>query len=88
MTSYKTLLSFCFILISMLWSHAQETTYYYKQIRVVKDGNDIAKPTGGQFISFFSSVCFESDNKGVSVGHGVLEKKKTGQYIEYKGKSY
>lgn len=88
MTSYKTLLSCCFIFLSVLFVNAQETTYYYKQIRVVKDGNDIAKPVGGQFISFFSSVCFESDNKGVSVGHGVLEKKSSGQYVEYRGKSY
>lgn len=88
MISYKTLLACCLIFFSVLCGNAQESTYYYKQIRVVKDGNDIATPSGGQFISFFSSVCYESDNKGISVGHGILEKKSSGQYVEYRGQSY
>lgn len=88
MIFYRTFLSCCIIILFFISGNAQESTYYYKQIRIVKDGQDISTPTGGQFISFYSSVCFESDIKGVTVGHGLLEKKSSGQYVEYKGRSY
>ena len=68
---------------------AQETSYY-KQERVVKNNVDIASPSGGQFISFYKDICYESDIKGVTVSNGQLEYnyKESSEYKIYEGNSY
>lgn len=77
------------ILFCSLPLFAQETVYF-KQIKVVRNNRNISEPSGGQFISFYKDICYESDKYGESVGHGMLEQVKgtTDEYIRYKGKSY
>lgn len=88
MISYKHLLFAIFYLIPFsLWG---QNTYYYRQERVVKDGADIEVAKGGQFISFFHDMCYESDDKGVSVSNGKLDLnyKESSKFRIYEGKSY
>lgn len=67
-----------------------QDTYYYKQIKVVRDKQTIATGKGGQFISFFSDICYDSDNMGTSIDNGRLERvsRKGDKYTKYKGTSY
>lgn len=75
-------------LLSISGVFAQET-YYYKQINVVNGNSVIAKGNGGQFISFFNDICYDSNSKGVSVNNGTLDRKsKSANYVQYKGLSY
>ena len=61
-------------LLSLSGVFAQET-YYYKQVNVVNGNSVIAKGNGGQFISFFNDICYDSNSKGVSVNNGTLDRK-------------
>ena len=84
------LLSFVSVLVvSIITTYAQDT-YYYKQIRVEKNGTTISQGTGGQFISFYKDICYDSNNKGVSVNNGQMERTSEGgdKYKLYKGTSY
>lgn len=67
-----------------------QTTKFYKQIKVVKNNQTIANGKGGQFISFYADICYDSNNKGVTVNNGQLERVSTqgDKYTKYKGKSY
>lgn len=89
MISYKRL---PVLIVLLLFSYTTfgQTTNYYKQIKVVKNNQTIASGNGGQFISFFSDICYDSNNKGVTVNNGQLERvSKSGDvYTKYKGKSY
>ncbi len=80
---------FALLLISIIEVRAQNT-YYYKQVRVEKGGSTIAQGKGGQFISFYKDICYDSDNKGVSVNNGQMERttQSEGGYLMYKGSSY
>lgn len=81
--------SFALLLISIIEVRAQNT-YYYKQVRVEKGGSIIEQGVGGQFISFYKDICYDSDNKGVSVNNGQMERtaQSEGSYLMYKGSSY
>lgn len=81
--------SFALLLISIMEVRAQNT-YYYKQVRVEKGGSIIEQGVGGQFISFYKDICYDSDNKGVSVNNGQMERtaQSEGSYLMYKGNSY
>lgn len=89
MISYKRL---PVLIVLLLFSYTTfgQTTNYYKQIKVVKNNQTIASGKGGQFISFFADICYDSNNKGVTVNNGQLERvSKSGDvYTKYKGKSY
>lgn len=50
-----------------------QTTYYYKQIKVIKNNQTIASGKGGQFISFYKDICYDSNNKGITVNNGILD---------------
>ena len=77
------------LLFSVIEVCAQDT-YYYKQVRVEKNGLTIAQGKGGQFISFYKDICYDSNNKGVSVNNGQMERtsESSNKYTTYKGKSY
>lgn len=89
MISYKRL---PVLIVLLLFSYTTfgQTTNYYKQIKVVKNNQTIASGNGGQFISFFADICYDSNNKGVTVNNGQLDRvSKSGDvYTKYKGKSY
>ena len=89
MISYKRL---PVLIVLLLFSYTTfgQTTNYYKQIKVVKNNQTIASGNGGQFISFFAAICYDSNYKGVTVNNGQLERvSKSGDvYTKYKGKSY
>lgn len=67
-----------------------QTTYYYKQIKVVKNNQTIASGKGGQFISFYKDICYDSNNRGTTVNNGILDltSKQGDKYTKYKGPSY
>lgn len=72
-------------------SSLAKETYYYKQTKIIKDGKVDTRVSGGQFISFLSDICYESDKKGYGVGHGTLSKDKsrsTSSITTYSGTSY
>lgn len=52
---------------------AQEVVYF-KQVKIVRNKCIVQEATGGQFISFYKDICYESNMLGESVGHGMLEK--------------
>lgn len=88
MISYIKFFVVCILLCSSSYSFAQET-YYFEQIKIVK-GNSETKGSGGQFISFYKDICYDSNNKGETVGFGMLDlvKNDNSNYIQYKGNSY
>lgn len=64
---------------------------YYALSRTRKNGVDNRDVSGGQYISFISDICYESNKKGVGVGHGSLTRNKdysNSQYTIYQGSSY
>lgn len=79
---------FCVSVLCSL-SKLQAQTYYYKLDRIVRNGVSSTNTSGGQFITFNSRCCYESDKAGYSVGNGRLDYK----YVEnglkvYYGESY
>ena len=68
-----------------------QTTSYYAQTKVVHNNKTAVKGTGGQFITFLNDICYESNRKGIGVGHGTLTLNKNnsdGCYKYYMGGSY
>ena len=47
-------------------------TYYYKYTKSIIKGKPDTNVSGGQFITFDGSKCFESDKYGNNVGNGVM----------------
>lgn len=85
----RKLIAFLFVFFGFA-SSAQQTEYY-KLLRIQKDNKSYKDVTGGQFLTFFNNVCFESDSKGDGVGHGYLTYKKSGsnsEFSTYQGSSY
>ena len=69
---------------------AQEV-HYYKLTRIQHKGVSNRNVSGGQFVTFSSSICYESNSKGLSIGNGSLKKNASysnSQYIVYQGSSY
>lgn len=86
----KNILSIMIFAIVSCSVHAKQTYYYRVSKKIV---NEVVNTnvSGGQFITFLSSVCYESDINGVEVGHGMLEKDKnlsTNSIITFSGRSY
>ena len=66
-----------------------QSTYYYRQTKIVENGVTKAAGTGGQFITFIDGACYESDKKGYSVNSSRLNYNRTENGIKiYTGKSY
>lgn len=66
-------------------------TYYYKLAKKVHNGIAITNVSGGQFITFMADICYESNKKGIGVGHGTLTRNSNfsnSQFKVYMGKSY
>ena len=64
---------------------------YYKQTRKVENGISSTNVSGGQFITFISDICYESNKKGIGVGHGNMMRNNdysNSQYLIYQGSSY
>ena len=64
-------------------------TYYYKQTKIVINKQTNKGDYSGQFITFISDRCYDSDNKGYTVENGVLQLlKETANIKIYYGPSY
>lgn len=77
-------------LFSMVIASAQDV-HYYKLTRKEENGKSSTDVSGGQFITFLSDICYESNKKGVGVGHGKMTRNSTysnSQYSVYQGSSY
>ena len=79
-------------LVLNLGSLFAQDTYYYKLTKTVDPSkNASASVSGGQFITFIDNICYESDKKGMGVGHGSLTLNKSyssNTFSVYMGKSY
>lgn len=72
-------------------SISAQNVKYYKLVSINKNGVANKKVSGGQFITFVSDICFESNNKGVGVNHGTLKRNNNysnSQHTVYQGSSY
>lgn len=70
--------------------NAQKTSYY-KLTKYKHNGVLTTNVSGGQFITFLNDICYESDKKGMGLGHGTLQLKKNysdNNYYLYMGNSY
>lgn len=79
-------------LVLNLGSLFAQDTYYYKLTKTVDPSkNASTSVSGGQFITFIDNICYESDKKGMGVGHGSLTLNKSyssNTFYVYMGKSY
>lgn len=76
-------------LLFSIMAAAENHTYYYKLIRIEKDGGGNTNVSGGQFVTFTDKACYESDSNGFSVHNGKLDYKYTDGGIKvYVGESY
>lgn len=79
------------IFLSLFFELHAQSTSYYKQTKVMHKGVVSYTVSGGQFISFLHDICYESDKKGIGVGHGTLKLNNNygnGNYKFYMGSSY
>lgn len=71
--------------------HAQVKCFYYALTKKVQNGISSTNVSGGQFITFLNEVCYESNKKGIGVGHGNLQLNKNysdSDFKVYMGESY
>lgn len=79
------------ILILSITSISAQNVHYYKLSRKVENGKSSTDVSGGQYITFIADICYESNKKGMGVGHGNMTRNKeysTPQYTTYMGSSY
>lgn len=81
------------LLLLFFWTGVcnAQNVHYYKLSRVQHNGKSNRNVSGGQFITFCGSICFESNSKGLSIGNGTLKKNASysnSQYTVYQGSSY
>lgn len=70
---------------------AQKKCYYYALTKEIHNGKLSISTSGGQFVTFISDICYESNNKGIGVGHGTLKLNKNysnSSFKIYMGSSY
>lgn len=68
-----------------------QNVHYYKLTRKMENGKSTTNVSGGQYITFIADICYESNKKGISVGHGNMTRNKsysTSEYTTYFGSSY
>ena len=78
------------LLMLCMGASAQDVRYYKLSSKRV-GGSTSKDVSGGQFITFVSDLCFESNSHGVGVGHGTLTRNRNysnAQYTTYQGASY
>jgi len=81
------LLALCVIPIFLF----SQNTHYYKLTKKVHNDMPSTNVSGGQFITFLGDICYESDKKGIGVGHGTLTRNasySTSTIKTYIGNSY
>lgn len=67
------------------------TTHYYRLVRKVQNGISVTDVSGGQYITFIGNICYESDKKGIGVGHGSLtldNNANSREFLVYYGESF
>lgn len=70
---------------------AQIKCFYYALTKKVQNGISSTNVSGGQFITFLDELCYESNKKGIGVGHGTLQLNKNysdSDFKVYMGGSY
>ena len=68
-----------------------QNIYYYRLTKKVQSETVVTDVSGGQFLTFIGDICYESDKKGIGVGHGTLQynnQYSDGLFKVYMGKSY
>lgn len=85
--------SFIFIILLFVLTipSISQTTKYYKFIKKVENNIPTTNVEGGQYVTFLGDICYESNNKGIGVGHGTLKKSRnhsTSAFLVYIGSSY
>lgn len=68
-----------------------QTVSFYALTKKMHNGITSSSVTGGQFITFLDNICYESNKKGIGVGHGTLKLNKNysnSNYKFYMGSSY
>ena len=64
---------------------------YYALTKTSLNGSVSTNVSGGQFITFMGDICYESNKKGIGVGHGTLKLNTSysnSDYKVYMGSSY
>ena len=64
---------------------------YFKLIKKQHNGVISSNVSGGQFLTFLDNICYESNKKGIGLGHGTLTLNKNysnNDFIFYMGSSY
>ena len=75
--------------ILILLPLSAQKTYYYKMVKKCEKGVESTDVSGGQFVTFYPNMCFESTRDGYGIGHGTLKLvSKTNEAIVYRGMSY
>ena len=72
-SSMNKILIIITLLLSCIWVNAQDVKYY-QLIRKEKNGVSDKNVSGGLFITFVGSMCFESDKSGVGINHGTMQR--------------
>ena len=66
-----------------------QKTYYYKMVKKCEGGVESTNVSGGQFVTFYPNMCFESTRDGYGIGHETLKLvSKSDKETVYKGISY
>ena len=68
-----------------------QNVHYYKLTRKMENGKSSTNVSGGQYITFIADICYESNKKGIDVGHGNMTRNKsysTSEYTTYFGSNY
>ncbi len=89
-SSMNKWLIFALLATFSIGASAQDVRYY-KLSSTRIGGTTNKNVSGGQFITFVSDICFESNNKGVGVNHGTMRRNdnySNSQYTVYQGSSY
>lgn len=64
-------------------------TYYYKLVKQNENGSVSTNVSGGQFITFYPGICYDTDRNANPVGNGTMKKTSDeGSNRTYQGQSY
>lgn len=86
----RYILLYILSIMSVFAALGQEVLYY-ALTKKMHNGTTSTNVSGGQFITFIDNICYESNKKGIGVGHGTLKLNKSYSNYNYKfymGSSY